>query len=114
MENHLASGASNRSQRAQRFAIQAPLRYRESNDVEWLEGRTENISDSGVLFRALEILQPDTPVELTFVLPVKNRGAGGATVFCHGRTVRTILPAATDESPSIAVKILKYRLNRGE
>ncbi len=114
MGNPLASGASTRSERAQRFAIQAPLRYRETNDVQWLEGHTENISNSGVLFRASEILRPDIPVELTFVLPVNKRGEVSATVFCHGRTVRTILPAATDESPSIAVKILKYRLNRGE
>jgi len=114
MENPLASEVSNLSERAQRFAIQAPLRYRETNNVEWLEGRTENISDSGVLFRALEILQLNTPVELTFVLPVNKCAEVGATVFCQGRTIRTIMPARTDESPSMAVKILHYQLKRTE
>src|SRR5579859_535620 len=112
MENHLAGEAADRLDRDQRFAIQAPLRYRETPGAEWLEGHTENISYSGVLFRAPELLQPDTPLEMTFVLPVNTRGDAGATVFCHGRTVRTILPAATDESPAIAVKILRYQLKR--
>ena len=35
------------SQRAQRFEIKVPVRYREQNQEKWHEGRTENISQSG-------------------------------------------------------------------
>ncbi len=38
--------------RAQRFVLELGLQYRASGQTEWHEGRTENISHTGVLFRA--------------------------------------------------------------
>ena len=100
------------SQRAQRFEIKVPVRYREQNQEKWHEGRTENISQSGLLFRAPEPLGSDTLIELNFALPTGTGGAPGATVLCDGKTIRTILPATSDESPGVAVKILNYKLKR--
>ena len=37
--------------RAPRYTLQIPLRYRQAGDPSWREGRSENISRSGVLFR---------------------------------------------------------------
>lgn len=98
--------------RAQRFAIQMPLRYRASGEAEWLEGETEDISRTGVLFRALDILEDNTPVEFTFALPAEVGGETGATVFCHGQIVRTVLPATSDAAPALAARILDYRFTR--
>ena len=100
------------SQRAQRFEIKVPVRYRERNQETWREGHTENISQSGLLFRAPEPLSQDTVLELTFALPSTVEGETGATVMCDGRTIRTILPATSDESPGVAVKIMNYRFKR--
>ena len=102
------------SQRAQRFPIKVPMRYRKDKHANWVNGRTENISQSGLLFQAPEPLNPDTIVQICFSLPDNTEGESGATVLCEGRTVRTILPAASDESPSVAVKLFEYKLKRNE
>ena len=67
------------SQRAQRFEIKVPIRYRVRNQETWREGHTENISQSGLLFRAPEPLSEDTVIELTFALPATLEGETGAT-----------------------------------
>lgn len=90
------------------------MRYRKKPEIGWMEGRTENISHSGLLFQAPQPLNPDLIVQITFSLPANSEGENGATVLCEGRTVRTILPAASDESPSMAVKFLDYKLKRNE
>ena len=56
--------------RALRFPLRLPLRYRAVAEGTWREGLTENISRSGVLFRAQDLLQVSTPVELSFRLSV--------------------------------------------
>jgi hypothetical protein len=107
-------GAPRVSQRAQRFEIKVPVRYREKNRKDWHEGRTENISQSGLLFRAPEPLALESLVELSFDLPTAKEGEPGGTVLCDGKTIRTILPATSDESPGVAVKILNYKMKRSE
>lgn len=102
------------SQRSQRFPIKVPVRYRKKQEKVWLDGRTQNISQSGLLFEAPQPLNPDTIVQLCFSLPANMEGESGATVLCEGRTVRTILPAISDEPPSMAVKLLDYKLKRAE
>jgi hypothetical protein len=39
--------------RAQRYPLHIPLKYRPSGTPNWWEGRTENISRSGVLFEPI-------------------------------------------------------------
>jgi hypothetical protein len=101
-------------QRAQRFEIKVPVKYREKSQGDWREGHTENISQSGLLFRVPEPLDPETLIELNFALPTGKEGETGGTVLCDGRTIRTILPATSDETPGVAVKILNYKLRRSE
>lgn len=99
--------------RAQRFAIQMPIQYRPTGETGWREGRVENVSRSGVLFQAGQIMDVGTPVEMSFELPVEIGGLGGAAVVCHGEIVR-IAPAATAEATAaLAARILDYRLMRG-
>ena len=100
--------------RAQRFPIQTTLRFRASGQSEWLEGETVNISRTGVLFQAQRVVLINTPVEMSFHLPVEIADESAAVVFCQGQVVRTVLPPATDASPVLAAKILEYRFERAK
>src|SRR5262249_35596021 len=45
--------------RAQRFNLHLPLKYRLLGENAWRDGTTENISRSGMLFRAEELIPPN-------------------------------------------------------
>ena len=112
-----ARGAIGSSQherpRAQRFDIQLSLSYRACGETAWLKGRTENMSYTGVLFRAEQFLKANTGVEMNFEVPVEIGGEIGAEVVCHGEIVRTVGSVPTDPRPSLAARILEYRFVRG-
>src|SRR5882724_2987706 len=57
--------------RAQRFQLHLPLRYRRLGEKVWHDGKTENISRSGMLFQADEALQPHSQLEINLVLPAE-------------------------------------------
>ena len=88
-----------------------PLRYRLMGEILWHDGRIENISRSGVLFRAEHPLVPNTAVEMSFVWPVESSSEPSAEVTCHGHIVRTVLAKAT-ESPALAATISDYCFSR--
>ena len=97
--------------RAPRFALRLPLRYRAVGEGSWREGLTENISRSGVLFRAGDLLQVSTAVELTFALSVADLNS---EVFCRGLVVRAVPPAGPSDPPALAATIEDYRFVRGQ
>jgi hypothetical protein len=96
--------------RARRFHFELPVQYRPLGEKAWHEGRMENISRSGVLFRAPDVLDVDTEVELSFVLPVSS---APPAIVCRGRVVRTVLPGGDGRRPGLAVTIARYRFQRG-
>lgn len=98
--------------RAERFPIHMALRVRTSGETDWMEGETENISRSGLLFRVPRVLEVNSPAELQFRLPVEVGGEQGAMVLALGHVVRTVLPPSSDELPAAAVKFLNYRMLR--
>lgn len=76
--------------RAERFPLSSWILYRPAGDARWREGRTENISESGVLFHGPELVQMEMPVELMMAVPAEIAGAAagvGASVGL-GRIVR--------------------------
>lgn len=93
--------------RAPRFALDVPLRYRPIGATAWQEGRTENISRSGVLFVADHVMEVDTRIEMTFVLPVTGLSP---KVVCRGRVVRIVQPKEDEPRPGLAATISRYRL----
>ncbi|MFB3921786.1 MAG: PilZ domain-containing protein [Terriglobia bacterium] len=95
--------------RASRFPVELPLRYRPLGELGWVEGRTINVSRSGVLFAVDELLPEETPIELAFDLPPEMGGGPGEGVTCRGQVVRTILPPSTDDPPAVAVSIAGFR-----
>jgi len=58
--------------RAQRFPLKLSIRYRRVGEAGWLDGKTENISDSGVLFRVEQPFDVDTPIEIRITLPART------------------------------------------
>ncbi len=113
MAEHSGNDAPASLPRAPRFAIQMPLRYRVSGQLDWHEGKTENISRSGVLFRANRSVELSTGIEMSFVLPVEVFNQPAAEVICSGLIVRTVPPSGAESFSFIGAKILDYHFLRG-
>ena len=101
------------STRAQRFHLHLPLRYRRLGEKEWHVGTTENISRSGMLFEADELLQPSSQLEINLVLPAEIAGLSATEVVCRGEVVRTIERKGETLSPALAARILQYHFQHG-
>ena len=104
------SAVNEASTRAPRLPLNLQLRYRSVGAARWHEGRVENISRSGVLFRATDLVDVDVQVEITVLLPVRPSSA----IVCRGRIVRTVLPGGSERRPGLAATISRYRFRRGK
>jgi len=94
--------------RAPRYPILIPVLYRATGYGPWHEGRTENISRSGVLFRVDEAMNVETPIEMLVMFPPEVVGDAAGTTMCRGRIVRRIDPCPVDPRPGLAVAIHEY------
>jgi CheY-like chemotaxis protein len=99
--------------RAQRFQLQLPLKYRQLGEHDWRAGTTENISRSGMLFRAEELLSPNVQLEINLVLPPEIAGLAAAEVVCRGEIVRAMDAETPAMHPALAAKILQYHFHHG-
>lgn len=97
--------------RARRFPIRLPLGYRSGESEAWLNGTTENISASGVLFLADHLEEPGTPIEMSLLMPQEILGRFTSRVICRGRVVRTVAPTEGGR-PRMAATIASYRFAR--
>ena len=97
------------TQRAQRFTIEIPIRYRETGTAAWLEGTTVNISKSGILFLAKQNLQPHTTLDVTLTLPAAISGEAPAEIKCRATIVREGFEAGRSGPPILAVSIVRCR-----
>src|SRR5580658_509600 len=96
--------------RARRFNLQLPLRYRPLGEKSWRPGTTENISRSGMLFHAQELLHPNAQLEISLVLPAEIAGLAATEVICRGEVVRLVESQQQGRGlpPALAAKILQY------
>jgi len=99
--------------RAQRFQLHLPLRYRRLGEKDWHVGTTENISRSGMLFQADELLQPSSQLEINLVLPQEIAGLSSTEVVCRGEVVRTVEHNGATLTPALAARILQYHFQHG-
>jgi len=99
--------------RAHRFNLRLPLRYRKVGEQGWRQGTTENISRSGMLFQAEEVLQPNAQLEINLVLPAEIAGLSPTEVVCRGEVVRAVASGETATTPALAAKILQYHFQHG-
>jgi hypothetical protein len=100
-----------KSQRAHRYPVRVPVRYRSSDADTWHDGRIENISESGMLFEAEYPVAVNTPVEMKFVLPA-TMPVEPAEVVCHGRIVRAVPTSKKRRPLALAATIVTYRFRR--
>lgn len=90
--------------RERRLRHEVPVQFRVSGSQDWLEGSTENISKSGVLFRSLESFEPSTKLELKFEMPKELTGDAPAQVICQASVSRVIPQAGTKkQKPSFQI-----------
>jgi DNA-binding response OmpR family regulator len=101
------------SSRAQRFQLHLPLKYRQLDEKNWHDGETKNISRSGLLFQAEDLLQPNVVLEINLVLPAEIAGLSPTEVVCKGEVVRTVESNGEKMPPALAAKILQYRFQHG-
>ena len=99
--------------RAQRFKLQLPLKYRPIGEEAWRAGTTENISRSGLLFRAEQLIPANVQLEINLVLPAEIAGLSAAEVVCRGEVVRTLEAESPSMNPALAAKILQYHFQHG-
>jgi len=100
--------------RAQRYDLHIPLKYRLVGEDQWREGTTENISRSGVLFRADEKISAKAQLEFNLMLPVGAAGPSPAEVVCRGEVVRIEEKGGpSNNNPTLAAKILQYHFQHG-
>jgi len=99
--------------RAQRFNLHLPLKYRLVGEGDWRKGTTENISRSGMLFQAEEMIPPNAMLEINLVLPAEIAGLSAAEVVCRGEVVRALEPEQPATNPALAAKILQYHFQHG-
>ena len=115
--SHVAKAAAGQKKippfRARRFNLQLPLLYRPLGESEWRPGTTENISRSGLLFRAQEQLKPAAQLEISLVLPPEIAGLAPTEVVCRGEIVRSVSGEGVEVNPAIAAKILQYHFQHG-
>jgi DNA-binding response OmpR family regulator len=110
---HAAAAQTLSPSRAQRFQLQLPLKYRRLDEDRWHEGRTRNISRSGLLFQAEDLLHPNVVLEINLVLPPEIAGLSPTEVVCRGEVVRTVQSEGEQMPPALAAKILQYRFQHG-
>jgi hypothetical protein len=99
-----------RADRAPRYPIQIMMLYRLPGNKQWRQGRTENISRSGVLFRTDHQMPLEAPIEMLLALPVEVTGGRKASVICRGRVIRTADVRDADAECAVAATITNYRL----
>lgn len=74
--------------RAPRYRLTLPVRFRCEGDQQWHEGKTENISSTGVLFCAPKQIAVQQSIEITVVLNIEFGTMAMGEIQCVGQVVR--------------------------
>ena len=96
----MTKGRGAETARDSRYPLVVPMEYRHTREQGWHEGRTINVSGSGVLFEGPQGLQTGTPVELRLSLRGVAPGIVPDRFSCTGRIMR-VAPAAAEPSGSV-------------
>ncbi len=108
--NEAREGEPERVPRHARFEVRLAMSYRQRGDTDWRTSTTENISRSGVLFRADGPLDPQTPLELMLTLPGTVAGEPPSRLRCDGHVVRATTCSGGGPQSCLAAAVADYRL----
>ena len=100
------------SERARRFALHFPIYFRQPHCATWLEGTTENISYTGVLFHSPYPMVPKITLELRLQLAIGASLNHASEIRCKGAVVRVEQRNAPGTPIALAVAISDYRIVR--
>ncbi len=89
--------------RANRYAIECPLRFRRRGGHDWHRGTLRNMSASGLLFSPAA----SVPVKAEIEIVVTLSPLGLARIWCRAVVVRR-----DPLSAAVGAKITEYRLRR--
>ena len=95
--------------RAERYAIPIAILYRSPGELDWQPGLTENISRSGLLFRADQGLEPNTPLEIMVDLPTVVAATVTGTAVRRGRVVRATPPSLLENRTAVAAAFIDFQ-----
>ena len=99
--------------RDRRLRHRVAVQFRISSNYVWIDGITENISRSGLLFRSPKLIEVGSALELDFDMPLEITGEGAARVICEGKVVRVeaVPPSRTNKQPTflVACAIKEYK-----
>ncbi len=99
--------------RERRLRHRVDLRFRVAGSDEWMEGVTENISRSGLLFRSASPIEVGSSLELNFEMPHEVTGDDDAQVVCEGSLLRVeaVAPTRKNQQPTflMACAITQYK-----
>lgn len=101
-----------RNGRAKRFALHFPVYFREVDSPTWLEGTTENISCTGVLFHSSSPFALESRLELRLQVTVAAEVRESAEIHCKGVVVRLEQRDVPDTPVTLAVAMRDVRLVR--
>ncbi len=97
--------------RAKRFEIEVPVLYRSKGEIAWRNGKSKNISRTGVMFVAEDPIAVGTELEIHIVLqgaveeaPLPKEQATVTPVTCKGEVVRNILVPWPEVFPTIGAR----------
>ena len=98
--------------RQPRFEVVVPINFRRTGEFSWNMGKTNNLSRTGVLFRAVLPLKPESKVEFEFVAPPEFGTEAGEMLSCRAQVVRLSPPPPNDRRASMAAKFAKIQILR--
>ena len=96
--------------RARRFPLHLPVYFRQIDSPKWLEGVTENISYTGVLFLSSARLAPETPLELRLQVGMSAASEVPTEIRCKGTVVRSEQIISPETPIGLGVAIKDYRI----
>jgi PilZ domain len=99
--------------RASRYPLHLTALYQPVGDSDWREGKTVDISSSGVLIEVDDPLPLGTSVEFRLVLPPVEPGTPQGEIHGRGRVARLAGPPASSHW-RCAVAIEQYEFNPGD
>jgi hypothetical protein len=95
--------------RAERYKLPIAILYRSAGETEWRPGLTENISRTGVLFRAERRLEPDTALEMMLDIPAIVSTYQSGSALRRGRVVRTLPASPREKRPAVAAAFVDFQ-----
>jgi len=97
--------------RARRIKLNGQeMKYREVGTAAWHRGTVENVSQTGILFRAADVLAENAEVEMILEMPPEITGQEHAQVIARGMVVRTVPAENGKGKAAIAAGIWDYRV----